>query len=1386
MKLFSRLFTLTVTALLSAAVGSAHAAPSDVPLFMKRGAHPNVLLNLSVETPMGGAAYNDQSDGTYTATTSVNNVTGFTECADENGWCSFTGYYDVRYGSGTTFTQITNFRNGASCNNGTFGDPTPGFAKKCYRRAAASAPPATACLGRTWQDPEGDGSWEEYGACYSESKAYLGYFDPKKCYTYSSGRFVPSGATTSTYQCTSKWSGNFLNWAGMTAIDMLIKTMSGGNRTTDTTSETVVQRARKTNSDGWFPYKYLNSSINVAPSTVTPFSSSTLIIYNTDFGLRVGTTRNGARDSSTTYDLKVKVCDSAQGIEGNCVAYGSGTPYYKPEGLIQKHAERMRFAVTSYTLDGDQARDGGVLRSNAKYVGPRKQDSTGAWVTNDKKEWGTDGIFINNPDGVSSGLNSGVVNYLNKFSEFGYKSYDPAGELYYEGLRYFKNLGPTPEYSSGITRSSTDSRCGGFWFANSASEWQDPIQYRCQKNFIIGINDANPWLDKRLPGTHFTTSSITGAGSTSYTLIGNDYGPPSNPDPAINVTTLTNTVGTLEGLNTTWANSGTWTSTGSISSVSGTLDSVGGGIGTYDDSCSDKTVSGLGEVMGTCPYPGKQNSYYIAGLAYYANTTDLRTDLSNKDGPQTISTFFIDSQEFSWSPLDGPRNMLWLAGKYGGFKDSDGDNTNAGSAPDLASEWDENGDGLPDNYVLATQPEKLVSGLEDAFQDIIKRTSTAASLVASSGRVSTNTLVYQAKFNSANWSGTLEAFGYDTNGDIETAATWSASIPAHATRKIFSWNPTTRAGSKFEGTGTNILTSTQLAALDTDTTSGDNSASVLAYLRGDRTNEVSTTNPTGIFRERTSLLGDIINSSPVYVGTTPFNYDALPVTAGGRSVYRAFRTTTRSRTPMVYVGANDGMLHAFKATETGTDRGEEKFAFVPNAAFSAGIKNLSSKGYNHQAFIDGPLSTGDAYLGSAWKTVLVGSMGAGGKSVFALDVTDPSVNASTTTGPGKVMWEFDTSVTGDLGYTLQQATIARMRNGRWAAIFGNGYNSTGGTAKLFIVFLDPDLSDGWTSGTDYIVLGTDSTTSNGLSQPAVRLDGLRTAEAIYAGDLKGNVWKFDVSSATTSSWGSAFTSGTSNVPLFTAKDSAGTVQPITAPLEIGLHTLGGYMLYFGTGKYYEDGDQTSTQVQSFYGIWDKPGAARVTYTTRTDALAEIQILEENATAGARLVSQLTTDIYAGTTPKRGWFMDLKVVGGTAKGERVFSAPLLLDDRLLFSSVVPSTDLCDDGGSSWIMLLSAQNGNRTATSNFDMDDDGDFDGDDKINAADGTSTVVSGVSTEGVVSGIMFQTKGDKVSATFGTSDGNKDDTGPVNTDGNKGSVDVPALKVPRASWRELQ
>ena len=1312
-----------------AVVGSASGAPvslQDVPLYLLSRADPNVLLNMSVETPMGGAAYTD-------------NV----------------------------------------------GVPA-------------------ACAGRV------SIGGHSVGACYYPSYEYIGYFNPRKCYAYASTQFNPTSnaAGLPNHTCSGEWSGNFLNWMSMTAIDMFIMTMTGGNRIVDTagaSGETVVRRARKTDNDSWFPIKYVTAGTNAAPSTVTPYSDAELYFYNTTFGFNVGTTFDAARNGSGTgfkasFTTAVRVCSSTPtGLDdSNCVSYGS---YSKPEGAIQRNARTKRFGAISYSTDGSNTRDGGVLRSDMKYVGPTLPDGS----TNSVAEFRNDGTLVNNPDGASGGLNSGVINYINKFSDAAYKSLDPVSELFYESIRYFKHLGPTPEYSAGLT----DAQKGGFQIVNS---WSDPQQYKCQKNFIIAINDANPWLDKKLPGTFFTSSTISGASGT-ITLDGNDYGEPSNADHDINVTTLTNRVGELEGLNGSWPSTGAWTSTGASGSISGANDSVGGGAGTFDNACGAKTVSALGEVMGTCPYPAKQNSYYVAGLAYYANTTDLRSDFPNDRGIQNVQTFMIDTQEFNTNPLDGPKNMLWLTGKYGGFNDADAD-----AVPDPA-EWDADGDGSPDNYVLATQPQNLVNGLDRAFDFIDSRLSSASSASVNSGSISDLTRIYQTRFNSGTWTGQLLAFAINDDGTLgdgtppltDAEAEWDAGqeLPAWSSRQIIT-RDSTGAKVAFRWDSLDAPRQTQLG-----------SQALVQYLRGDGSNEG---NVAGKFRPRiASKLGDIVASAPLFVGRPPFRYrDNLEGSGSvAYSTFVAANDTDTERTPMVYAGANDGMLHGFNA-----NTGAEVFAFVPTPMFKligagplARITKLAQQNYVHEYFVDGPPSMGDAYWGGAWHTVVAGGLNKGGQGIYALDVTSTSRLAAaetTTNAQATILWELTDADDADLGYTFSQPSIVKSHDttaggtGRWVVAFGNGYNSTQtdgaasstGNAVLFI----RDAATGATvakidTGVGNAQRPAGVAWDNGLSTPAfVDIDADRKVDYAYAGDLYGNMWKFDLRNANPANWKVAY--GTSpKRPLFTAVDASGNRQPITVRPEVTRGPKGaGMVVLFGTGKYLEPADllDSPERPQSFYGVIDRntgvSGTDRVTSRTPlTEQTIDHELsydppdpdgvsgpLGDPPPISARITS-------ANPVGASGWYMDLVSPVEGYENEKQVTTPIVRNGHVIFTTVIPETNPCSGGGHSWIMELDVLSGARLEEAPFDINNDGKFDDDDLIPVTDENGETIyippSGLASE----------DGMGILQSPGVVDGDRD-TGPVQykySPGSSGSIqriteNPGAGTTGRQSWRQIR
>lgn len=665
------------------------------------------------------------------------------------------------------------------------------------------------------------------------------------------------------------------------------------------------------------------------------------------------------------------------------------------------------------------------------------------------------------------------------------------------------------------------------------------------------------------------------------------------------------------------------------------------------------------------------------------------------------------------------KSPLWYAAKWGGYKD-----LNEDGVPQLA-EWDAvptGGDGNPDTYFPVTNAGKLKDQLKSAFNEIIERNASASSASVNSGSISSESRVYQAIFNSAGWTGDLLAFEIDpTNGTLSSTSEWQAAakMPAHDARNVFTLS-SAGAGMAFDWTAVNA-DATRKSELD-PTTGSPQAEAILNYLRGDATNE-QTASGTGIFRKRASKLGDIVSSSPLFVGAPPFRHrDTLEGTTSAAS-YFAFRDAKSTRKKVVYAGANDGMLHAFNAENTaaGGDEGKELFAYVPGAVFK-NLNQLSSPSYTHRYYVDGAPSMGDAFFGGAWHTVLVGGLNKGGQAIYGLDITNPD-----SFGASSVLWEFNDVGTGtagekgdkDLGYTYSRPAIVRLNNNKWAAIFGNGYNnsdndgagstSTTGAAALYIV----DIADGKLIK-KISVPGGDATTPNGLATPAaVDFNGDTNVDYVYAGDLRGNMWKFDLTGATSGSWDVAYNSGTPQ-PLYVARDASAKRQPITSRPEVGRGPNGnGMVVLFGTGKFLEDpADKllASQTTQTFYGIFDpNSGALSDAFTGRAAADLAAQTIDAEPTVtvdGKSFTLRVTSNTAPGL---RGWYMDLVSPAPTGfQGERVVANPLLRNGRVVFTTLIPDQDPCGFGGDSWLMELDALTGKRLAESPFDLNRDGTFD------------------------------------------------------------------------------
>jgi type IV pilus assembly protein PilY1 len=376
-------------------------------------------------------------------------------------------------------------------------------------------------------------------------------------------------------------------------------------------------------------------------------------------------------------------------------------------------------------------------------------------------------------------------------------------------------------------------------------------------------------------------------------------------------------------------------------------------------------------------------------------------------------------------------------------------------------------------FLTAADSGQLAAALKNALGGVIKQTAAVASIATNSTRLSTDTAVYQARFSSQDWSGELLAYPINSDGTMG-AQLWNAAaqMPTHNARNIFTWSGS--AGISFDYASMNATQKTAMG-----------SSALVDYLRGDSSGEQRN---GGSYRDRSTVLGDIVNSDALFVGAQDFGYRMLD-DSDEALAYATYLTEKKTRSTTIYVGANDGMLHAFDAAS-----GVEKFAYVPNETIvNENLSLLASTAYTHKYFVDGPAFFGDAYIdtgsGASWKTILAGTTGAGGKSVFALDITDPnSFDAS------KVLWEFTDP---DLGYTVGQPVVAKMADGQWAVVFGNGYNSANQRAFLYIVNLE--------TGALIKKIDTgagDATQHNGLASPALLdLDGDRTIDRIYAGDF---------------------------------------------------------------------------------------------------------------------------------------------------------------------------------------------------------------------------------------------------------------------------------------------
>jgi type IV pilus assembly protein PilY1 len=611
-------------------------------------------------------------------------------------------------------------------------------------------------------------------------------------------------------------------------------------------------------------------------------------------------------------------------------------------------------------------------------------------------------------------------------------------------------------------------------------------------------------------------------------------------------------------------------------------------------------------------------------------------------------------------------------------------------------------------FVAATNPQQFAQALRSALAAVVERTASSSNVSANSATVSTDTLLFQAGYVTNRWIGELTAYAVTSTG-ASTVPSWRASenIPAAGSRNILTWS-----GSG----GTDFPTSAQAAALNTPF------AGVSDYIRGDQSGEIQN---GGSFRDRSSLLGDIIHSSPYY----------------------------SKDTNTVFVGANDGMLHAFDASN-----GEELFAYVPKGVAMADLKGLASDSYSHNYFVDGPLfvSTRD---NAASKNYLVGAMGAGGKGVYGLDVTDTA-----NFDAANVLWDFNATTTPEMGNVMGRPIIAKLNNGATAAIVANGPNSASEKAVLYIL----DVTNGSVIAAINTNVGS-ATTPNGLSTPVGWDDDADgDVDMVYAGDLLGNLWRFNIGDASPSNW----TSASNRLILHSAKDSGALAQPIFGAPTVGVDpSTYKTWVFFGTGRLLNAEDlfdnlgNPNKNVQSWYGVLDEG----VNIASRA-TLQERKVVAAGSIAGK--VVRGFESYAALPAGKKGWFIDFKepavapATGLVANGERVIGDSQIIGRNLFVSSIIPSSDGCGKPGRGYLNVIDAFTGSSVQHNFFDIDDDGQFSDDN-----------VGGVPVGSVDINVAMPTGGLLIDDRLhlGGSGGNNA-SARVNLDGLRG----------RISWRELK
>jgi type IV pilus assembly protein PilY1 len=625
------------------------------------------------------------------------------------------------------------------------------------------------------------------------------------------------------------------------------------------------------------------------------------------------------------------------------------------------------------------------------------------------------------------------------------------------------------------------------------------------------------------------------------------------------------------------------------------------------------------------------------------------------------------------------------------------------------------------NYYAATSPTALTSDLQGIIVSILTATQSTAAATVSSTPLREGSDAFEAQFTTSDvyqdWTGDLLEYPINpTTGAVNTATgaqVWSAKTQldaqSYTSRIISTWDPVALAGTPFEwnpaAAPTGISSTTALGKALSTFTSDTNGSDVLSYLRG---NSALEQRNGGTFRNRAHKLGDIVASAPLYIGA--------PSGTSQTASYFAFAAAHVNRKPMVYVGANDGMLHAFDAAT-----GNERFAFIPNAVFS-NLINLVNPYYNasHLYYVNGSPIAADVQFASdsSWHTVLAGTEGAGGKSVFALDITNADTINSEAQLSSDVLWEFTDT---DMGLSFSQPQIADTNAG-WLVMFGNGYNSSNQKPILYAV--DPQKGTMIAKVDLCAAKPTACNTSlaNGLSSIAVvptQGNVTGTDNMVYAGDLQGNVWRIDISNSNPALWAVSV--------LCQTRDASGNIQPITTVPAVSLNPefpqLPGTMVAVGTGELLGYPDLATAGVQSLYGIFDAPtgSASPLGFNgipTRSN-LAQQTVATSTVSSSTGPITVLVEPTVnpVNLPTQRGWYLDFNL----ASGYRFVTNPQIESGGILVvTAYQPNSSPCTSGGNSWLLAVNYATGGSFPAPILDVANSGQLNSTNQ--AADGLNPV----------------------------------------------------------------